>query len=105
LKETVRKLLTVLGARPPQAICHARSAGKMNSAIERAGLRRISFRRFGFGPFTLFSRPLFSNRRGWAIHSKLQELADRNWPILRSSGHVYIVVARKLSGVNKRDLS
>lgn len=50
----------------------------------------------GFGPVTLNGRSLTSNRRGVAIHRRLQRLADRGIPILRSAGTHYIVLARKV---------
>ncbi len=100
LKETARRLLMALGRRKPKAVCHTRSARALRSATREAGLEPVGYRRFGFGPFTLFSKRLFSNSMGWRIHLKLQELADKNWPILRSTGHVYIEVARK-HGIEK----
>ena len=58
-------------------------------SIERRGT-------VGFGPFSVFSRQLLADAAGIRLHERLQALADRDWPIVRSSGWHYLVSARKL---------
>lgn len=50
----------------------------------------------GFGPFTLFHRSLLSDASGLRLHQRLQRLAERGTPVLRSTGAQYIVLATKL---------
>jgi ubiquinone/menaquinone biosynthesis C-methylase UbiE len=50
---------------------------------------------FGFGPFSFLGRTLASEGRSVRLHLKLQSLADRGLPLLRSTGAQYIVLARK----------
>lgn len=49
----------------------------------------------GFGPFTLFHRSLLSDASGLRLHHRLQRLAERGTPVLRSTGAQYIVLATK----------
>ena len=63
--------------------------------LSEAGLQLIESRNFGFGPFTLLDRKLFSDSTGVSIHNFLQTLGDRNIPGLRSTGTQNLVLARK----------
>jgi SAM-dependent methyltransferase len=50
---------------------------------------------YGFGPFTIFGQRLMPDHLDVAVHRGLQALADRGTPGLRSTGGVYMVLARK----------
>ncbi len=63
--------------------------------ISATGLTKKVDMTLGFGPFTLFNRPLFSETTSIKIHQKLQHLADRKVPVLRSSGVESIVLVLK----------
>src|SRR2546429_6673175 len=49
----------------------------------------------GFGPFSFLGWKFLSDSSGVRVHRRLQQLADRGVPILRSMGTQYIVLARK----------
>jgi ubiquinone/menaquinone biosynthesis C-methylase UbiE len=89
VKWLVRKVMV----KRPQS--YTRSSVNMARYLSSAGFDMIRTRRFGFGPFTFFGRRVFSDTLGWKIHTKLQALADQQWPILRSTPHVYIALAKK----------
>lgn len=67
----------------------------INKAVSRAGLSRSKSKTLGFGPFTLFRRPILPQSPGFRLHTHLQSLADRNVFILRSTGAHYLVLAEK----------
>src|SRR5437773_1141181 len=60
-----------------------------------AGLEKIAGRTVGFGPFSVLGWKVLSDSSGVRVHRRLQQLADRGVPILRSMGTQYIVLARK----------
>jgi D-aspartate ligase len=64
-------------------------------SLERAGLERERAKTYGFGPFTLWGRRLFSDHDGLRLHRSLQGLADRGVPVIRSMGAQHLVQARK----------
>ncbi|MGD0643870.1 MAG: methyltransferase domain-containing protein [Candidatus Bathyarchaeia archaeon] len=71
------------------------SIREFNKNLCDAGLTIMKSTSVGFGPFTFFGYSLFSDRTGIKIQQKLQEYADRGYPILRSTGSQYIVLATK----------
>ncbi|MGA2682198.1 MAG: class I SAM-dependent methyltransferase [Candidatus Bathyarchaeia archaeon] len=71
------------------------SIREFNKSLYEAGLTVIKSTSVGFGPFTFFGHKLFSDEVGIKIHQKLQEYADKGYPILRSTGSQYIVIATK----------
>ena len=71
------------------------SIREFNKNLREAGLMIMKSTTVGFGPFTFFGHRLFSNGVGIKIHQKLQEYADSGYPILRSTGSQYIVLATK----------
>jgi ubiquinone/menaquinone biosynthesis C-methylase UbiE len=50
---------------------------------------------FGFGPFTLLGYRVLPHSLGVKVHDGLQALADRGVLVLRSTGALYTVLARK----------
>ena len=71
------------------------SPKQFNRSLREAGLTLMKSTSVGFGPFTFFAHNLFSESVGIKIHQRLQEYADRGYPILRSTGSQYIVLATK----------
>jgi SAM-dependent methyltransferase len=69
----------------------------VNAMLRAAGFHLDSQATVGFGPFSFWSRPLLSDRAGIALHQRLQSLADRGLPVLRSTGWHYLVSAHKNS--------
>jgi hypothetical protein len=49
----------------------------------------------GFGPFSLWRRPLFPEPVAIGVHRRLQSLANRGTPVLRATGAQHIVLARR----------
>jgi ubiquinone/menaquinone biosynthesis C-methylase UbiE len=67
----------------------------IDTLLLRAGLQKVQGITLGFGPFTFFKRSLLTDRIGIKLHEKLQELAGRQFPGIRSTGTEYVVMARK----------
>lgn len=65
-----------------------------------SGLNIVESASVGFGPFTFLGHNIFPESLGVKINYRLQEYADNRYPILRSTGAQYIVLATK-----KRKLS
>ena len=75
--------------------CLLRSVSQMDAAIRGAGLQTVRRATMGFGPFTFAGKNILSDSAGWKLHQSLQVLADSSWPVLRSTGHIYIALVRK----------
>ncbi len=71
--------------------------GQFDAILDRAGLAVVRGSILGFGPFTFWRRPVLSERRGMRLHRRLQDLADRGVPGVRSTGSQYLVMARRAS--------
>ena len=81
--------------RGPRARSRLRSVTQLDASIRAAGLQMIRRTTLGFGPFTFAGKKLLSDSAGWRVHKRLQALADRGWPVLRSTGHIYMALAKK----------
>ena len=97
VRERAKDVLARRGLRPtsrfPSATFHRpRFIDRM---LARAGLRKVKSRTIGFGPFTFLGRALVPQRVGIELDRRLQRLADRGVPGLRSSGAHYLALARK----------
>lgn len=79
-------------SRPRQ---HRYSVKQIDTLLSQTGFRKLAGRTLGFGPFTTFKHKLFSNPHGIKLHEKFQALANRNFPVVRSCGVVYVVLAQK----------
>jgi ubiquinone/menaquinone biosynthesis C-methylase UbiE len=101
LRQRVKRLLERMGLRVglpehlPKMVYHSRRS--IDETLMRTGLLKIKDKTLGFGPFTLFCRTVLPNRVGMILHQRLQRLADRNVPIVRSIGMSYHVLARKVT--------
>lgn len=93
LKHVYRRLRR----RPGMAMSRLHSPRAVARLLERGGLRRLDGRTVGFGPLSLFGRPLMEGRRGVRLNNRLQSLADRGVPGIRSAGWHYVVCAGKSS--------
>jgi SAM-dependent methyltransferase len=67
----------------------------VNALVRAAGFRVEQSATVGFGPFSFWSRPLLTDRAGIALHERLQPLADRGVPVLRSTGWHYLLSAQR----------
>jgi SAM-dependent methyltransferase len=95
IKSRVGRILRSAGLRTRQPRFHAYSLRHCDNELANAGFDKIAGQTFGFGPFTLCNRRLLNEEAGWKLHLRLQELADKGVPLLRSAGLVYLVLARK----------
>jgi ubiquinone/menaquinone biosynthesis C-methylase UbiE len=77
----------------PSAKTHG--ARQLSGLLRDAGLETVRWSTVGFGPFSLLGRPLFSERSSVALQERLQPLAEREFPILQSTGAHHLILARK----------
>jgi len=67
----------------------------VDGLASQAGLTKVRSRTVGFGPFSLFGRVCLAESVGLRLHRRLQALADRDVPVIRSGGHQYMLLARR----------
>lgn len=67
----------------------------IDGTLARAELVKTRGMTLGFGPFSFLRRKVLPEPFGTVFHRRLQTLADRNVPVLRSTGTQYLVLARK----------
>jgi 2-polyprenyl-3-methyl-5-hydroxy-6-metoxy-1,4-benzoquinol methylase len=72
-----------------------RSVSQLDFAIRAAGLQIVRRTTVGFGPFTFAGKKLLSDSTSWKLHQRFQVFADHGWPVLRSTGNIYIALAKK----------
>jgi len=96
VRQGVRRVLEGLGLVGAQgASARLHSIKEFDACLSAAGLQKIEGRTVGFGPFSFFGCKLLPDSSGVRVHERLQRLADRGMPVLRSMGTQYIVLARK----------
>jgi len=71
------------------------SPKEFNKSLCEAGLTILKSASVGFGPFTFLGHNVFSESIGMKINDRLQMYADNRYPILRSTGSQYIILAEK----------
>ena len=81
--------------RPGEAVSYLYSPRRIDGHLREAGLRRVDRRTVGFGPLSFLGKPIFSEQRALRIDRRLQSLADRGVPGLKSTGWHYVVRAAK----------
>jgi hypothetical protein len=59
------------------------------------GLTKVRGATIGFGPFSFWGRRILTEHEGKRLHRKLQGLADRRVPLLRSMGAQCVVLSFK----------
>jgi ubiquinone/menaquinone biosynthesis C-methylase UbiE len=67
----------------------------IDQTLMRAGLEKTRDKTLGFGPFTIFRQPIVPDAVGIKLHRRLQALADRETPGLRTTGAHYLVLTSK----------
>lgn len=85
--------LALIKSRGASARMHSIRA--FDSCLSAAGLQKLEARTVGFGPFSFLGFNLLPDSLATRVHVRLQDLADRGIPIVRSMGTHYIVLARK----------
>jgi ubiquinone/menaquinone biosynthesis C-methylase UbiE len=84
-----------LVARSQKPVLHFYSCRRVDELLSGAGLEKISGTTLGFGPLLFFKRRVLPNGLSVRVHGKLQRLADRGTPFVRSTGIEYLAIARK----------
>ncbi|MFN2543950.1 MAG: class I SAM-dependent methyltransferase [Actinomycetota bacterium] len=92
LRRSVRR---ALGRDPGGVRVTMHSIREFDELLARAGLRKITGRTLGFGPFTIMRRPVLNEERGRRLNDRLQRWADEGKALVRSMGAQYVVLARR----------
>jgi ubiquinone/menaquinone biosynthesis C-methylase UbiE len=71
------------------------SLRKFDRWLLPAGLSKIKATTVGFPPIRFRGRPIFGEQTSTKLNNRLQELVDRDVPLIRSSGMDYIVLTKK----------
>ena len=71
---------------------HPRAVDRL---VRAAGLHKVGSASVGFGPFSFPGMRPLEETTAVRVHRALQRLADDGWPLLRSAGSHYLVMARK----------
>jgi D-aspartate ligase len=98
-RQAVKRALVTLGLRRPvdRPVATFHRLDEFDRLIVSAGLERVAGSTYGFGPFTVFGWEMLPPEAGVKLHGWLQRLAERNLPVLRSTGAQYLLIARKPS--------
>jgi SAM-dependent methyltransferase len=80
---------------PPKVRSHVISIRGIRRLLAAQGLQPLHGAALGFGPFTCFDREILPPSMGLRLHHLLQSWANRQVPILRSSGTQYLILAKK----------
>jgi ubiquinone/menaquinone biosynthesis C-methylase UbiE len=100
VRRAVKTLLLRAGWRGParaEAWAHPHSMRDVDRWLSSVRLEKVRSMTIGFGPFTCFNHLFLPRSVGIKLHHRFQNLADRNVPGFRSTGHEYMVLARKLT--------
>lgn len=95
LRRMLRNIASRFGGGASMPPTQRHSPKEFDSVLSKAGLVKVRGVTLGFGPFSLFNEEIFSNKMARHIHHMLQNLADRNVPLIRAIGGQYIVLATK----------
>jgi ubiquinone/menaquinone biosynthesis C-methylase UbiE len=71
------------------------SPAKFRRFLQSQDLQVVREATIGFGPFTFFRQPLFSDRICTRIHRALQSLADRKAAVLSEMGAHHLVLVKR----------
>jgi ubiquinone/menaquinone biosynthesis C-methylase UbiE len=93
----IRKLARAFNHRKHLPQAQRCSPKQFDAILQKVGYAKIQGTTLGFGPFSLLGRTVLPESVGVEAHNALQRYADRNIPLLRSTGAQYLVLARKQS--------
>ena len=84
-------------ARPgePRPRVTAHRPADFDRMLQSGGLEIVRRCTFGFGPFTMLGLPAVPAHLGVPLSTRLQRLADRQVPLIRTGGNQYLVLARR----------
>jgi SAM-dependent methyltransferase len=94
LRRWLRRTGTRAGSIEPTLV-HLDRPRRLDLALSCAGLTKARGATIGFGPFSFWGRRILTEHEGKRLHRKLQGLADRRVPLLRSMGAQYVVLGFK----------
>jgi D-aspartate ligase len=95
-RRTLGRVLRGVGARrSPTFVARLDSPRRFRALIAGADLRPEREASIGFGPFTVWRRPILSPREGRRLHGRLQGLSDRGVPLVRAVGAQSMILARR----------
>ena len=96
LVSALRRGLSTAGVRRPNGGIRARmyTPAGFDAMLRDAGFSTVRSAMLGFGPFSLMGRHICPESVGVPLNLRLQRLADRGWPGLRSTGSQQLVLAR-----------
>lgn len=97
MRKVVKRALERTGLLNLRNVAHiyTYSIKEFNQHLYEANLTNIKYTNIGFGPFTIFGHNIFCDQLGVKIQQKLQQYADKGYPILRSIGSQYVILGRK----------
>jgi len=91
-----RRLAAQVLGRPQRGMpSYVTSLGAFQRALDFEGLGVLDRVALGFGPFTILRRAILPRSVGLKLNNRLQSMANRGTPILRSSGSQYLFLAKK----------
>lgn len=94
LKLGLKRALEGARIRPVSPSMTFHRTDQIDEMLQAARLQKIQGMTLGFGPFSLFGRPIVPQSLGIRMHRRMQEWADRGMPVFRSTGMSYLVLAR-----------
>ncbi len=85
------------GFRAPDGRFHPRLIWpwQFEEIVRGAGLEIVCEETVGFGPFSFMAHPILRGTAGVWLHRRLQALADRGMPLLRTLGAHQLLLARR----------
>jgi ubiquinone/menaquinone biosynthesis C-methylase UbiE len=91
----LRRIYHAVRKRPGVAMSRLDFPRRIDRLVREGGMRTIERRTVGFGPLSFLGRPIFAGRRGIRLNDRLQSLADRGVPVVKSTGWHYVLRARR----------
>lgn len=95
LKLQLKTSLESSGVRRPTPSMTFHSTHSVDRMIAGAGLVKIRASSVGFGPFSLMGKGILPARVAIPVHRRLQDLADRDVPLVKNGGMSYLILGRK----------
>lgn len=95
VKRGLNKVLSLSGLPYRIPVVTSQFCRDVDNTLAALTLYKVKGKTLGFGPFTLFNCEIIPEVVGKWLHMRLQSLADRKVPGIRSLGKHYIVLARK----------
>ena len=81
--------------RQPSFVARLDRPRRFRAMVAEAGLEREREATVGFGPLTVWRRPILSQQEGRRLHRTLQRLADSGVPLVRTVGAQHMILARR----------